>query len=1288
MIGDLANPMQPTPLHPASVEPYGGVPSIRRRDASGEGTSAAEQSTGLYPTATTYPHPHGAASYSSTSLPTPSIGHRTAVQANGAPKKRRYGHNGATAVLILPPLVALFMFHPTPYPLLALLFSVLTLYALDLSNSRDGTALGVWISFAVTSISLVSGVWNEARLFEGNWTFAVTKIASSVMLIFSLACWSTLQLSWLHQDAPSFAITMERMLHSILSLASASVMTHVLGTVITVHFGMEEVAATTSPLMFAVLFALGIGTHSTVASSFRSLPALEDNAKENETQRKSSDISHAIAASDGRCHSLVLVTLPALSHLATFRHRLLHSYASWDDWFELMLVLGAPYMLHYCLLLLDTIWWDKSLPTILRAGKALTLRGAFLPIMFSLLSSIALQQRYIVPVSESVSFLFNGHDTQSSILTSVYLTVSTCSLVGAFWFFQRKNQNDELLCGEYHEDVFQLILAVSGASFALGFGLPLKLVPLPTLMLLGFAIYLSTRMLRFFAVILFTVFMSVSFLVQYRFIYIPNTVNLVSNFNVTLTWFAWILSCVGMLVLTVVGLVLRSSDGFGAAYLRKVDLAGVLLSCYVLFLGIVEAILLKEPIALPIGEDERQDGSMKGVYEPYWTFITGILLVCISFHLKKAKSIKAGTASIITSLCVGKMLVVASDIYGPGAGNENSTWSLILKESIASLLLAVVFAPYSFLEPIHVKARSKRSLGPSGKSIDSLSGLARKTVTVYCGIVLPVIIIISLPTVIKPLLGLVRDNGAYYNTPATVSELIGAGSSLWGLAVLSMLNHFLPDGGADVWRKASALAFLLGLGVLFAAPTMPGLNATTTPSRVFASVSSLGDGMASGRSGGWGLVAASLATLLALTGPLELKERRDSAGAKDQLLLLRLMLFSILFGCGVAWFIIIQCMGEESLLPLFLTSISCMVMAFLGTVASVLGYFLEVENFDEAQQIAKVWMFVFPVCLVLSGASMLSSDASPPLCAGGWLSTYLIVCGFCNVAFAAAVKNRRDKSPATRSLGNLSCIASWIFAITILYGQFGLASIGVPSGTVFGCPLSIIGTYFASLVLLLLEGETAERSSRTYNLSSQRKQVAPLGLSLSRLTKANRFAPPVAGIALVLVGSSLFAILARGCWLVPTFSMAGGKLDVGVHKSHEDVFASIYGSNSRTTGMGSDEDVATMAQKNLAHSEAVVTAAKLAGSGFWTASNVFGPLLHLGGTLAVMPSLYCLLMHMWAGTKYPAARVMALLPLNVIPLALCKGIPSLWAVAVLSILGGVMQVVFSRRKEHADHMRI
>ena len=558
---------------------------------------------------------------------------------------------------------------------------------------------------------------------------------------------------------------------------------------------------------------------------------------------------------------------------------------------------------------------------------------------------------------------------------------------------------------------------------------------------------------------IFVCFSAVSFLIQYRFIYLSKTVTLIPGISVSLSNFATIILSIGTLILMVVGLILRAPDGYGAEMLRKFDVTGIIICMYSVLLFFLEAILLKEPIDLPYidGIDSAKMDS-DGIYEPYMPFITGILLICISGHLKRTKFIKAGTSMIAISASIGKMLAFIIDLsfldISRKEGDVDLTFSLISRGMISSLLLIVIFAPYVFMEPSRFKYRLKRSLGPTGKPIDTTPASSKSTVFGYCAVALPAIIVLSIPTVLKPLLQLC-SSGAYYSTSPAFSEIVGFASSIWGLSVLSMINHYLPDGGADAWRKGSASMFLLGLGVLVAAPTLPGGTINAAPSSAFATISSIGYSVAQGRSGGWGIVAATLACLLAMTGPLDLRWKNDRYGTKDPTLLPRLMIFSILFGCGISWFIVIQSMSEASFLPLFLTALSSMAMSFFGTIASVLGYFLDTQNFDEAEQIVKVWVFSFPMFLFISGMSMMEKDESPPFIMGGWLSTYLTVCGCCTLAFAAAVRCRSDKSSATRGLGNMSCIISWALAIIVIYGLFGLAGIGVSSGVILGCPVSL-----------------------------------------------------------------------------------------------------------------------------------------------------------------------------------------------------------------------------------------
>jgi hypothetical protein len=224
----------------------------------------------------------------------------------------------------------------------------------------------------------------------------------------------------------------------------------------------------------------------------------------------------------------------------------------------------------------------------------------------------------------------------------------------------------------------------------------------------------------------------------------------------------------------------------------------------------------------------------------------------------------------------------------------------------------------------------------------------------------------SVRLVIEPLVGILIGYGdsAFYFASPKLSEVIGYSASLWGLSVLQMINHFLPDGGADVMRKLSALIFVVGLFVSFSAPAIPGVGSPVEDS-IYKSFSSLNTD--DSNSGGWGLIAAFLAIVLALTGPLELREVRDASGRRDSRQLLRLMIFGTMFGCGLAWFVTMQSMSKDIFIPIFVTSFSTMAMSFLGTVGGVMGFFIELNDFNEAEQIANVWFGVgFPVFFVIS----------------------------------------------------------------------------------------------------------------------------------------------------------------------------------------------------------------------------------------------------------------------------------------------------------------------------------
>jgi len=549
---------------------------------------------------------------------------------------------------------------------------------------------------------------------------------------------------------------------------------------------------------------------------------------------------------------------------------------------------------------------------------------------------------------------------------------------------------------------------------------------------------------------------------------------------------------------------------------------------------------------------------------------------------------------------------------------------------------------------------------------------------------LPCALMVAIPYVVYPIANAIQGDwrgDSYYRVNAPLSELAGSSLLLWGLAGLAMLNYYLPDGGGEVWKKLAALVFLMGVGIVFAAPAMGiHIEAASNP---YAAISSLGSQLirkGKGRTGGWGLLAACFATLLAITGPLELKERRTDAVKKDSMLLLRTMVFSLLFGGGVAWFLVMLCMRDASFVFLVLTSVCSLTMAFLGTIATVLGYFVPLEEFSEVTQVYSIWLVALPILAPISGLPQLfgSSDAHP-FGVNGWLSTYLVIGGITALSFCLSVRLRPNKNPATRGLGNTSCIIAWLCALVILFGRYGVAGMdfNYDVTTIMGLPASVFGTLAIMPVLMALEGESSKANRTTRVTSSTKVAKSSLGINMARLTAANSWVVLVVATASVFILASFYAIGLRGAGL-------GNLLGFGkVAKSHEDIFANIFGTSD---GKEDEHDLAALAERAISHSQALATSAKLAASGFWTSASFLGPFWHLLGLGAVLPSLGLLVQGKWLGMRFPSSTVVMFLPAQLLPIFLCRGVPTLQAAAAVSCLGGLMQWSVHHQADYQSKM--
>lgn len=1081
------------------------------------------------------------------------------------------------------------------------------------------------------------------------------------------ACWGTLQAQWLYRDTSVAARIVQDALHSVLVPLSV-VITLQQCLPLFIDYRGADASITILPHAFAVL----------IVAAMLSL----GSAKRRNDQDESNDF--IIRGPAMKLHIAILLLGPPLMFTSAFYQRIISNASFVDAWLDLILVWAVPYLLLY---MIHMLRWNQvvsspyRLSLLFGSSSSSTLRGALVPMVVSVIASLALEYEYLIPLCRTLAYNFRGHNLPDTGLVSAMLTGSVVAALFAGWVAGRKSAvTGEPLFGEYQDDIVQLSLAITGMLVGKAVGMPWSLTPLPILAVLGMVIWLSTRMLRYLAMLLFVVHSTFLVLWSYRYAGIEVKMQIIFGVEMSLFRFGMANVAVSLLVFMVMGLAVRSSGGVGHTLLRRMDVCGLFLLIYSSLETIIECVLIEYPLPFKdlVGIEALEHSEEEAfLYKPFLAYASSATIAAICFVLHQYKIITPRTAVPILSVALGKAVAIFIDMQlGKKAlsDKQDPALSLLMRVVAAVLLLFTMMAPRAFLSPVHFKLSGSRQ--GSGQGI-SLPTSVNRTIIAYGLFILPLTLIACIPWILQPLVGVLSGHfGAYYVTNPAASETFGWVCSLWGLSLLSAVNHVLPDGGGETWKKTAAISFLMGLGVALTAPTIPqwvlgGRHSAAIELNPFASFSSASPKSGRGsHAGGWGLLAAALATLLAITGPLDLTDKADK-GRTDRFLLFRTMIFSILFGCGIAWFISLECMGDEAFLPIFFTATACMAMCFFGTVGGVLSYMLDLNDFEEAEQVLKVWIGAFPVFLVTAGLSQLAKNVAHPFGEGGWLSTYLAVCGIITLGICTTLRSRGTKNVKTLGIGNSSCLLSWACWITILYGRYGVAGmdVGFELTTLFGVPASILGTIVVSLILLWLEQDLSKgsRGRGTNRLSAANDSTTTTWMctNIPSLSDNNRFAPSITATIVVLVGACVYAILFRGL-----FSAA----------SSQAVFDSIYGSST-----GAD-DLASLARQNNIIGDAVRTAAALSGSSFWTSPSPWTPLLYVVGLAATLPSLYGFILYSW-GIPTTAAWALSV-PLNGLPLVLCRSLPPLFAASILGMVGGMYHIVAIRGKQQQSHMRI
>jgi hypothetical protein len=419
-------------------------------------------------------------------------------------------------------------------------------YALDLCGVNYYTLCGVWIGWGILSgvcayVSImgwegyVVDLKGESKGLDHLMSVMVLglQVAVSILLLFCLvsaeicsqyknelskphhncidvnkqATWTTLQFKWLPNQTPTLTSLLERTLHTALPPISAAMIAHGLTSTMTysyVTWGIDSLA-TLFPYLFAFHLACGIWLVGAAPSMLGGQE--EDNSyksKDGKKEGRDKSFVCAIYPREGRLLSNLLVFAPMMVHLMTFRQRIVYSYASWDDLWDFILASTVPYLLHY-LLASNGVFderWRRSLNWLLKAGTSpleggRTVRGAAVPMVISLLACISFQQRYLISLCAWASYILNGHEgVISSTLATIFLTLGTLFMYATVWFFGRQHADGSYLLGDYHEDVFQMLLGASAIFFGMSCSPPWTFLPVPMLFAESLALWIISKQVR------------------------------------------------------------------------------------------------------------------------------------------------------------------------------------------------------------------------------------------------------------------------------------------------------------------------------------------------------------------------------------------------------------------------------------------------------------------------------------------------------------------------------------------------------------------------------------------------------------------------------------------------------------------------------------------------------------------------------------------------------------------------------------------------------------------------
>lgn len=358
-----------------------------------------------------------------------------------------HNHMHLLSKIILPALVALYFNHHSPLPLIVTIYSSLVLYALDLFCSGEILLIGIWISFWAITMSL----FHEFYRWGGGNNWGFLSCIFDVSLIGCMGFMATLMHPWVAKNILDYAFQIEKILHSLLPISSAGVVTHTISST----FNLEE----TSVYLYLVLLHYNLGLIQKKAAVFDDLSASKEKSI---------------------CKAVLLLSPTLIIFCYSF---------SWDistlSDFLLISILSFMLQPKYR----EYLWKSCNSITVSDKEKLFVWVGLFVV-------TLAFDFKYLLPLSHFFSRSLGEVPEQPAFIVCSFFSIGSSMLLLSIHLINKRNDDGQLVLGKIHDDVILIMALFSIILMGSVFPLPLDMLFLIATSVILLGLFTVTKMVR------------------------------------------------------------------------------------------------------------------------------------------------------------------------------------------------------------------------------------------------------------------------------------------------------------------------------------------------------------------------------------------------------------------------------------------------------------------------------------------------------------------------------------------------------------------------------------------------------------------------------------------------------------------------------------------------------------------------------------------------------------------------------------------------------------------------